>query len=107
MGQSAAPSDLYTLGRCEAAEAHRAAARKNLAALICERHGINPSAGASDRSRLTEVASEFALLADILGLNPAPATPLGCCPACGQPRSLTASREHLRHDRACRARDRK
>jgi hypothetical protein len=101
-------SDLYTLPQDQGAEADRAAARKALATMICKRHGVNPSAELTSdgRSHLAVVASEFALLADILGLNPAPPAPLGCCPRCGDQLSIGAARDQSRHSRVCRARDR-
>lgn len=51
--------------------AHRAAtartARGNLAAMMCEAHGVDPTANTGD---LRGAAREFAYLADVLGLNP-------------------------------------
>ena len=93
--------DLYTVSRRQGAEAYQRIARKNLAALICERHGVDPTAEVTSDSRthLTAVASEFASLTDILGLDSTPSTPLGCCPRCGEQLSLSVSRDHLRHDR--------
>ena len=98
---------LYTVSRGQGVEAHRATARKYLAALICKRYGVNPTAEVTSdsRPRLITAASEFALLTDILGLNPTPCTPMGYCPHCGEQLSFAASREHLRHARVCRARD--
>lgn len=97
----------YTISGVQGAEAYRAKARKNRAALICDQHGVDPTAEITSDSQahLTTMANELALLTDILGLNPAPNTPAGYCLRCGEQLSISVSREHLRHARVCRARD--
>jgi hypothetical protein len=49
--------------------ATRAAARKNLAAILCKRHGVDLTIG--DPDGLFDAAQEFAELCDVLGLDAA------------------------------------
>lgn len=67
-----------------------AAARGNLAALMCSRYGVDPTVNPAP-SVASLAAAEFAELADILGLDPTPhPRGGGLCRKCRQPIPLSA-----------------
>jgi hypothetical protein len=87
--------------------AHRASAqaraRANLAAMMCDAHGVDPR-GARDIQpgdpRLSDpaarrAAAQYDLLADILGLTAQPERPPGLC-ACGAELPMTSTSAHNR-----------
>lgn len=81
------PADAADRARVAAA---RARARGNLAAIICDTWSVDLADPRRDDMALMSAAAEFAELADILGLGPAPERVPGHC-ACGATLPFTSA----------------